>query len=80
MLQLLISTSYFLEIISNQVDFAAGYIYWVFLGILYLSLFGYLNHFKLMELSKRSNQLFIIRFLLTETLLFNKGIANKLNI
>jgi hypothetical protein len=76
LLQLLISTSCFLEIISNQVDFTAGYIYWVFLGILCLSLFGCLHHFKLMELSKRSNQLFIIRFLLTETLLFNKGIAN----
>jgi hypothetical protein len=80
MMQLLGSTSYFSEIISNQVDFAVGYIHWVFLGVISLSLFGFLNHFKLMILSNRTVQLFILGFLLTETLLFYKGIVNWLNI
>lgn len=79
-MQLLGSTSYFSEIISNHVDFAVGYIHWVFLGVISLSLFGFLNHFKLMILSKRTVQLFIVGFLLTEILLFYKGIVNWLNV
>lgn len=79
-MQIIGCTPYFSAIISNHIDFAVGYIHWVFLGVISLSLFGFLNHFKLMHLSKKSVQLFIVGFLLTEILLFYKGIVNWLNL
>ena len=79
-MQLIGCIPYFSEIISSHVDLAIGYIHWVFLGVISLSLFGFLHHYKLMRLSKKTVQLFIVGFLLTEILLFYKGIVNWINV
>ncbi len=62
------------EIISINIDFVIGYLHWIFLGVVSISLFMFLKHFKLMKLSKMSFSSYLIAFFLTEGLLFYKGI------
>ncbi len=61
------------KMISNNIDIVIGYIHWIFLGIVTISIFAFLNHFKLAILSKKTVILYLVAFVLTETLLFYKG-------
>ena len=63
------------EIISINIDFVIGYLHWIFLGVVSISLFVFLKHFKLMKLSKTSYFIYLIAFFLTEGLLFYKGLV-----
>jgi len=63
------------EIISINIDFVIGYLHWIFLGVISISLFMFLKHFKLMKLSKTSYFIYLIAFFLTEGLLFYKGLV-----
>lgn len=73
-MQLLGSTTYFSKIIANHIDFAIGYLHWTFLGVVSVVLIGFLHHFKLLLLSKKIFQLYVLGFILTEGLIFYKAI------
>ncbi len=79
-LQLLGSTTYFSTIAAKHIDLVIGYLHWTFLGIVSITLLGFLHYFKLIILSKKAYQLYIAGFILTEGLLFYKGVFNWLNL
>lgn len=79
-MQLLGVTPYFSNIIANHVEFPIGYLHWTFLGVVSITLFGMLMRFNLIKLPKYSFRLFFIGFLLTEILIFYKGIMHWLNL
>ncbi len=66
------------EIISSNIDFVIGYLHWVFLGVVSISIFAFLNHFKLLVISKNKYTIYLIGFILTESLLIYKGSVNWL--
>lgn len=74
-LQLLTSITYFANLAATVLDFTIGYLHWTFLGVVTISLFLFLDYFKLLVISKRTCALYLIGFLLTEILIFYKGIA-----
>jgi len=61
------------EIISSNIDFVIGYLHWVFLGVVSISIFAFLNHFKLLIISKNTYRIYLIGFIITESLLIYKG-------
>jgi len=61
------------EIISSNIDFVIGYIHWIFLGVISISIFAFFNHFKLMVISKNNYNIYLIGFILTESLIIYKG-------
>lgn len=63
------------SIISSNINFVIGYLHWVFLGVVSLALLAFLNHFKLIKLSKKIVILYIVVFLLTEFLIFYRGLV-----
>ena len=67
------------KMISNNIDFVIGYIHWVFLGVVSISIFAFLNHFKLFKISKKVYFIYLIAFIFTESLLFYKGMVVWLN-
>ena len=75
LLQLLGSIPYFATIATSNIDFLIGYIHWVFLGVVSIALLTFLFYFKLIVLSKRIILLYLIGFILTEGLIFYKGIV-----
>lgn len=79
-LQLFGSTTYISSIAASHIDFVIGYLHWIFLGVVSISLLGFLHFFKLISLSKRTYQIYFLGFILTEGLLFYKGIINWLNL
>jgi len=66
---------YFANLPSQILHFVIGYIHLIFLGIISISLFALLHHFKLIKLSKGGYTLFLIGFLITEVLIFYKGFS-----
>jgi len=66
---------HFSELISVNIDFVISYLHWVFLGVISISLFAFLHHFKLLSIYKRPFVLYLIGFFLTEALLVYKGIV-----
>ncbi len=75
LLQLLGSIPYFATITTSNIDFVIGYIHWIFLGVVSIALLTFLYYFKLIVLSKRITLLYLIGFILTEGLIFYKGIV-----
>ncbi len=65
--------------ISNNLDVVIAYIHWIFLGIVTIAIFAFLNHFKLFIISKRVYFIYIIAFIITESLLLYKGMVIWLN-
>ncbi len=63
------------EIIANNLDFVIAYLHWIFLGIVSISIFAFLNHFKLLRISKSNYLVYLIAFTLTESILFYKGLV-----
>ncbi len=78
--QLLGSTPYFANLISYNVDFIIGYLHWIFLGVISISLLLFLNQSKLIILSKKNIIIFLIGFFLTEVFIFYKGVVVWLKI
>ena len=77
-LQFLGTTTYFSDIVATHIDFAIGYLHWTFLGVVTIAILGFLHHFKLLVLSKRIVQIYMVGFILTEALIFYKGIISWL--
>ncbi|MBE7660301.1 hypothetical protein [Tenacibaculum finnmarkense] len=71
---------YFSAVIFSNIDFIIGYLHFNFLGIVSISLLVFLQQFQLIQLSKKSLLFYIIGFLLTEIVIFYKGIVVWLNI
>lgn len=74
-LQLFTTFPYFADLSYNFIDFVVGYLHWVFLGVVSISLFAFLDHFGLFKLSKSNFYIYLTGFLLSEFLIFYKGIA-----
>ncbi|TXG35612.1 hypothetical protein [Seonamhaeicola maritimus] len=69
-----------MEAISSNIDFIIGYLHWVFLGVVSLTLLGFLNYFKLIKLTKTGLILYVFGFLLLEAIIFYKGLTIWLNL
>ena len=63
------------EMVSNNIDLVIAYLHWIFLGIVSISLFVFLNIFQLLKVSKTNIIIYFLAFILTEALLFYKGIV-----
>ncbi len=74
-MQLLTALPYFAQLSYNIIDFVVAYLHWVFLGVVSISLFAFLSYFRLKSISKPAFYLFLTGFLLSEALIFYKGIA-----
>ncbi|MEZ2416185.1 hypothetical protein ACA086_14590 [Muriicola sp. E247] len=75
LLQLITAFPSFANLATTHLDFTIGYLHWTFLGVVTLSLFLFLNYFGLLKLSKSTYYFYLIGFLITEALIFYKGIA-----
>lgn len=69
------ATSYFSSIAAHNVDLIIGYIHWIFLGVVSTTILAFLHRHKLMIVSKKAIQWYLIGFILTEGLIVYKGIA-----
>lgn len=74
-MQLLTTFPYFVELSFNYIDFVVGYLHWVFLGVVSISLFAFLKHFELLKISKPVFSVYLVGFGLSEALIFYKGLA-----
>jgi len=74
LLQLFTAFPYFADLAASITDFTIGYLHWTFLGVVTIGLMLFLDYFKLLILSKRAYALYLIGFLLTEGLIFTKGL------
>jgi hypothetical protein len=74
LLQLLTAFPYFADLAALITDFTIGYLHWTFLGVVTIGLMLFLDYFKLLQLSRRVYYLYLLGFLLTEILIFMKGV------
>ena len=74
-LQWLTAWPYFANLAAAVLDFTIGYLHWTFLGVISIGLFFFLEFFGLIKLSKMAITLYLGGFLLTETLIFYRGMA-----
>ncbi len=74
-LQALTSLPYFATLSFNYIDFVVGYLHWVFLGVISIALFSFLQHFNLLRLSKKVFWIYFAGLILSELLIFYKGTA-----
>ena len=68
------------EIISGNMDYVISYLHWVFIGLISAALAAFLHYFKWVFLSNTAMILYIIGFLLTESLIFYRGSMNVFNL
>ncbi|MDN6280829.1 MAG: hypothetical protein L0J45_07480 [Psychroflexus sp.] len=57
-------------LINAYKNLTIGFLHWTFLGVISLSLFVLLSHFKLIRLTKKSVYFYAVGFVLTEALIF----------
>ena len=74
LLQLLTAFPYFANLAASISDFTIGYLHWTFLGVVTIGLLLFLDYFKLLQMSREAYYLYLLGFLLTEILIFIKGI------
>jgi hypothetical protein len=75
LMQLATAFPLFVVVTTELIDFVIGYLHLVFLGIITLTLFVLLNYFQLIKISKYWLLIFIAGFILSESLIFYKGIT-----
>ncbi|PXX25137.1 hypothetical protein [Arenibacter sp. ARW7G5Y1] len=75
MLQWLTAWPYFANLAATILDFTIGYLHWTFLGVISMGLLFFLEFFGLIRLSKTASALYLLGFLLTEILIFYRGMA-----
>lgn len=75
-LQLLTAIPYFAELAWQIKDFVIGYLHLIFLGIVTLSLLIFLKEFCLINVSKLWIKMYLLGFILSETLIIYKGFCN----
>lgn len=74
-LQLLSVIPYLASIAFRLRDFVIGYLHLVFLGMIIPSILIFLKYFKLIRLSQKALNLFLLAVLLTEIMIFYRGFA-----
>lgn len=79
-MQLLSALPYFAMLAYYTPDFVIGYLHLVFLGVVSLGLLAFLKHTALVVLPKPALQLFVIVIILSELLIFYKGLVSWLDI
>lgn len=79
-LQLITSIPFFANLSATYVDFTIGYLHWTFLGVVTLSLFLLLDFYKLLHISRLGYVVYLTGFIMTEFLIFYKGLAGLLSL
>ncbi|WP_339710420.1 hypothetical protein [uncultured Kriegella sp.] len=79
-LQLLTALPYFANLAAMYLDFTIGYLHGTFLGVVSISLFLFFDFFKLIRISKKGYWLYLLGFVITEALIFLKGIVSWLRL
>lgn len=74
-LQWLTAWPYFANLAATVLDFTIGYLHWTFLGVISVAIFFFLEFFGLIKLSKMAIAMYLGGFLLTEGLIFYRGMA-----
>lgn len=74
-LQLFTAFPYFANLAATFLDFTVGYLHWTFLGVVTIALFFFLDYFKLMRISGKAYVFYFVGFVITELLIFYKGLA-----
>jgi hypothetical protein len=74
-LQFLGSIPYFANLGATIIEFTIGYLHWIFLGVISLSLFFILNVLEFIKVSSKTIIFYLIGFILTEGLIIYKGIV-----
>ena len=72
-LQLLTALPYFANLAVTILDFTIGYLHWTFLGVVTITLFLFLDYFRMIKIPKKAYYIYLSGFLLTEALIFYKG-------
>lgn len=79
LLQLLMAIPYFANLAATYLDFTIGYLHWTFLGVVTIGIFFFLDYFKMLKIAKKAYLIYLLGFVITEALIFYKGIAAWLN-
>ncbi|MCL6265441.1 hypothetical protein [Flagellimonas myxillae] len=74
-LQLISSHPYFAQLAASQLDFTIGYLHLTFLGVVTLGIFMLCEAMGYLKVSKAAFLVYTMGFLLTEVLIFYRGIA-----
>ena len=74
-MQLFSAHPYFAELAFTYTDFVIGYLHWTFLGLVSISLFAFLEIAGLLKVSKSAFWIYFAGFVLSEALIFYKGIS-----
>ncbi|HET8887194.1 MAG TPA: hypothetical protein VFM70_12665 [Salinimicrobium sp.] len=74
-MQLLTAVPFFANLAALYTDFVIGYLHFTFLGLVSISLFVFLDHFKLLKLPKWVFSIYFCGFIISEILIFYKGTA-----
>ena len=75
LMQLLSAIPFFVTLSFTFTDFIIGYLHWTFLGIISICLFAFLHFFHLLRLPKTVFWIYFTGFILSELLIFYKGMA-----
>lgn len=79
-LQLTVCVPFIVDVVRCNVDFVIGYIHWIFLGVVSIPILTFLLHYQLTIKNKTLLGVYISGFILTEVLIFYKGIINWLEL
>ncbi len=74
MLQLLTVIPYFARMATTYLDFTIGYLHLTFLRVISLGLFFFMDYFGLLSMTKKSFLWYVSGFILSEILIFSKGL------
>lgn len=74
-LQLASALPYVANMATNYLDFTIGYLHLTFLGVVSLSIFFFLDYYKVFRIKAKPYFIYLIGFLATELLIFYRGIA-----
>ncbi|MBL4662925.1 MAG: hypothetical protein JKY22_05075 [Flavobacteriaceae bacterium] len=80
LLQFIGSFPYYANLVSQNIDLVIGYLHWIFLGVVSISLFSFISHFRLAKISKTQIWMYFSGFIVTEGLIFYKGMSSWLGI
>lgn len=74
-LQLFSAHPFFAALAFQYTDFVIGYLHWTFLGLVSISLFAFLLNSGLLQIPKAAIWLYLTAFVLSEGLIFYKGMS-----
>ena len=80
LLQVLSAIPFFADLGFRYPDFIIGYLHWTFLGVVSISLLVFLNRAELLLVPPKLFWLYLTGFILSELLIFYKGVAIWLGI